>query len=752
MTAISQKTSLSGIEEQLPSLPAKMEELGRFIISNPSRAAFLNIKQLAGAAGVSEATVTRFVTHFGYDGYADFLRSLRGLVSERLPAEDLPVLPSGPWGDRIQRELRQSAELFARLPLDPVIAELSRLLPAAAGIYILASPPAARLFWELSRLRAGVTLGGESTLRDEENMAALPEGSLVLAFIKSYSTVEMGRLLRLARELRLPLFIISDSSSGTMGEYTGRYLALAAGELDLPFNLLISHLIDQIAPACALRYRDHQQRLERLTLDHQPVTERPDTLQLAVSHDIRSLDPSGMHGHMREEIVMRCVFQGLVKFEEGAWNVVPELATHWHEAEDGLSIVFYLRQGVAFHQNYGEFTAEDVKFSFEHIAASDSSISGHSAWSVLKEVVVLSRYVVKLVLKNPCPHLFSSILAQSAGLIASKKAVEMISRSQFAFNPVGTGPYEIKAFKPRERIELESFDQFWGEAPKTKRLIFRLDTQAFNVRQKFNSGGLDVALLSNLNPENLKGAPNLVQKRLPGFYQYWWLGLIVTKPPFDQLAVRQAVRLALDRDNIRAAGLFNTAPLNAPIPEGLEGHWPDAPRFEYFPEKARELIAAAGVKADQPLILAADPSEIDLAALEIIKGNLSDIGLNVQLDLTNRFVLLEKINRGECHLYLDFFVAFVDAYLSLSWFVKGQFFNLSHWNNPAYARLVTAIGREADPDRRREMIIAAQKIIVDDCWAVWLAQGGYSIIHKSYIDPGTPLPDGFLTPWTIQKN
>ena len=748
------KTGLSGIEQRLDGLPSKMEELGRFIVSNPSQAAFMTIKQLASAAGVSEATVTRFVVHFGYEGYAEFLGELRGRISDQLPVAP-PPLPAGPWGDKIQDELRQAPEIFGRLPQEEVLSELIQLLPAAARVHILNSPPAApaaaRLFWDLSRLRAGLSLGSDSLLREEEELTGLPEGSLVLAVIKTYSTVEMEGLLKLVQRRGLPLFIISDSPAGVMGEFSGRYLTLKAGPLDLSFTLLISYLTDKIAPACRLRYQDHQDRLNQLALDHQPVTERPDTLQLAVSHDVRSLDPSVMHGHMREGVVMRCVFQNLVKFEEGGWNVEPELATHWQEAEDGLSVVFYLRQGVYFHQNYGEFTAEDVKYSFEVIANSDSSVSGHSAWEALEEVVVLSRYVVKLVLKHPCPHLFTGILPLSTGMIVSRRAVERISRSQFAVNPVGTGPYEIKSFKPREQIELEAFKGFWGDPPRTRRLIFRLDTHVFNVRHKFGSGGLDAAILPNLNPEMIAGAANLVHERAAGFYQYWWLGMIVDRPPFDRPDLRRAVRLALDRDNIRAAGLFGSRPLNAPLPEGVKGHWADAPSFEYSPDQARELAAAAGLRPERPLILAADPSEIDIAALEIIKGNLSDIGLSVHLDLVNRFVLLEKIRNRECHLYLDFFAAFPDAWLSLSWFTPGQFFNLSHWNNPDYNRLVDEIGRETDEKRRLELTVEAQRLTLEDCWGVWLAESRYSLVYKNYVDIGRPWPDGSLTPWTMSK-
>lgn len=733
------------ISAELPSLPTKLRSLGDYIIRHFDEVSFMTVRQLASAATVSEATIMRFVAHFGFKGYSDFLGEVRSVYRNESPAGP------GQWS----WELGDLGKLCDQLKSDKAFLELPNQIAACSLAVIICTPETLadghRLHWNLGRLRPGVILAPRESRQAEEQLAALPDSALVLALAMNHSSLEVRRLATEARRLKLPVYLISRSSSCSIAEFSTRHIVL---EGDDPHNLAMPLAMDVLssltAPLCQPRFQKYQIQLEEISYNHQPISERKDTLQLAVGHEITSLDPLSPHSLMREAIIMQCIYQGLVKFKEGTWEVMPELAENWTISDDGLSIIFYLKQGVQFHHGFGELTAADVKFSFERMVEDESPVNAQQAWHILKEVVVLSRYVVKLVLKHPAPHLFSSILPLDVGLILSRKAVEQMGQARHAVNPIGSGPYAFKSFQPRETIELERFDKFKGARPFTRRLIFRLDTHAFNFPYRFSQGKLDVALFPNVNSDLLKSITQATHFQTNSMH-FWWLGMMTHKPPFNSLAARQAIRLALDRKRFLETGLFGAIPLNAPLPLGVEGHWSEAPETPYNPAAARQLLAEAGVAPGTKVSLAADPTSLDIAALEVVRANLADIGLVVTFNLCNRQALLDHINRGNSEMYLFFYNAPIGAYDTLRWFSGDQYYNLSKWHNEEYDALVKKIGRETDEEKRRLMTIEAQKIIVDDAWGVWLAQGSCSIIHRDYINIGTTRPDGFLNPWNMKK-
>lgn len=734
------------IEAGLPSLPTKLRFLGAYIINHVDLVAFMTVRQLAAAATVSEATIMRFVGYFGFKGYGDFLAEVRGVfsASQRDGASPGPAEDGGELGD--------AGRLAERLRRDRAFVDLPHQIAAVSQVAIICTPEALadgyRLHWNLSRLRPGVSLcPGEARLAREQ-LASLPDSGLVLILALDHSSLEVRDLAAEARLLKLPVYLISRGSSCAMAEFCTRHIVLEGRDpRNLALPLAVDVLASLTAPLCRPRYQEYQSRLEDISLRHQPISERQDTIQLAVGHEIISLDPASAHSLMREAIIMQCVYQGLVKFKEGSWEVTPELAEDWTVSDDGLSVIFYLKSGVQFHHGFGELTAADVKFSFERMLDAGSS---QRAWDVLEEVVVLSRYVVKLVLKHPAPHLFTSLLPLDVGLILSRKAVEQMGQARHAVNPIGTGPYAFKSFQPRETLELELFGKYKGPPPLTRRLIFRLDTHAFNFPYRFSQGKLDVALFPNVNPELLKAIPQVTNFETKSMH-FWWLGLMTHKPPFNSPAARRAVGLALNRKRFLETGLFGATPLNAPLPQGVEGHWDEAPEMPYNPAEARRLLAEAGVTPGAKISLAADPAGLDIAALEVIRANLADVGLVVDFDFRNRQALLDHINDGKSEMYLFFYNTPIGAYDTLRWFTGDQYYNLSKWHNEKYDALVEKIGREIDAEKRRLMIIEAQKIIVDDAWGVWLGQGRCSIIHRDNIDIGQPRPDGFLTPWTMKK-
>ncbi len=278
-------------------------------------------------------------------------------------------------------------------------------------------------------------------------------------------------------------------------------------------------------------------------------------LKIATWEDINTLDPGWLTSVEREFTIMNCLFNGLVKYKEGTWDVVPDLAKSWDMSADGKQITFQLRKGVEFHKGYGEMTAEDVKFSFERIIDPEAKSPEKNTWGNLEYVEVVDKYTVKLVLKDRMAQLFTSILPLNAGLIVSKKAVTEMNKKKFASNPIGTGPYEFDSWQPKKHVKLVRYKNYGGEKAKIKRLTFMPIVEDATVEIALKTGEIDIGRCSLPSLPSIKKNKKLSVYTKPALL-YWWLGFTVNKPPFDNLKLREAIRYAVDVDKTLEAAFF----------------------------------------------------------------------------------------------------------------------------------------------------------------------------------------------------
>ena len=189
-------------------------------------------------------------------------------------------------------------------------------------------------------------------------------------------------------------------------------------------------------------------------------------LRARLHADIVNLDPA-FYPSSVDEMAANSILEGLVAYkpgQPGTVEVVNVLAEFIEPSEDGLTIDFKLKEGVQFHGDYGELTAEDVKFSYERIANPETDSPYRGDWAALDHVEVTGKYTGQIILKEPFAPLWNSTLPLGSGWVLSKKAVEDMGVEAFATHPIGTGPYEFVEWTPNEKIVLKRFADYWGEA------------------------------------------------------------------------------------------------------------------------------------------------------------------------------------------------------------------------------------------------------------------------------------------------
>jgi peptide/nickel transport system substrate-binding protein len=475
-------------------------------------------------------------------------------------------------------------------------------------------------------------------------------------------------------------------------------------------------------------------------------------LKIANWGDINTLDPAFLTSVEREFTIMNCIFSGLVKYKEGTWDVVSDLATSWDISTDNKEITFHLQKGVQFQKGYGELTAADVKFSFERIIDPAQASPEASSWGALDHVEIIDDYTVKLVLNAPSAKLFTSTLPLNAGFIVSKKAVEALGNTAFGLSPVGTGPYEFDHWTPGQETVLTAFKDYFGVPPKIAKLTFIPIPEIGTAEMAVKTGEVDVAGISLINIAAFQQNPEMDVYLKPGL-KYWWIGFTMNKPPFDNLKVREAVRYAIDVDAILKAA-FNGIPqrANTMFPPGMLGRWEDAPVYQPDLVKAKALLTEAGYPDGKGLVVTflMWNDQTNTIIGEIVKSQLEKIGITVNVVSEEVGAFNDATNAGkDNNFYIQFYTTTVDPGYTTEWFQCGQTWNPSQWCNPQYDALWKQADAEMDSAKRAALYVQMQQIIDQDAWAIWLTNDVVATAMQKYVIPGEIFPNGRLAPWQM---
>ena len=312
----------------------------------------------------------------------------------------------------------------------------------------------------------------------------------------------------------------------------------------------------------------------------------------------------------------QAIYNRLVEFERGTTNIVPALAEDWTISGDGLEYTFNLRKGVKFQTTKDftptrDFNADDVVFSFlrqlkkdhPYHAVSGGSyeyFNGMSMPDLLKDVVKVDDHTVKFVLNRPEAPMIANLGMDFASIFSAEYADAMMKAGtpeKVDLEPVGTGPFQLVAYQKDAVIRYKSHPGYWAGKAPIDNLVFAITPDA-NVRyQKLRAGECHV--MPYPNPADLEAMRsddeiNLLQQE---GLNVGYLGFNVEKKPYDDKKVRQALNMAINKQAIIDV-VFQGAGKAAknPIPPTIWSYNDAVEDYPYDPEKAKKLLAEAGVK------------------------------------------------------------------------------------------------------------------------------------------------------------
>ncbi|MET0342606.1 MAG: ABC transporter substrate-binding protein [Polyangiales bacterium] len=387
-------------------------------------------------------------------------------------------------------------------------------------------------------------------------------------------------------------------------------------------------------------------------------TPREGTIAIGLDTEVRSLDPQRTTA-ASDFRVLSSMYEGLVRFAPGSLRVVPGLARAFHVSRDGLTYTFVLRPGVRFHDGT-PCDAEAVRASFQRMLdpAHPLHRDGPFPFAFFFERIVRidapdARTVV-MHLDQPFAPLLSN-LAHPAGSIISPTAARAHGRA-FGRHPVGTGPFRLATWDVRGGIALSRFDRYHDLPAASATLLFRPVADAMTRTAELRAGGLD--LVTELPADNVSWFRDAGGFRVHEDHgsHLWFVMLDCARPPFDDVRVRRALNLAVDKEAIVAHVLQGTAVVPAGplspvfLPTQHDPDDVDVAPYPYDPDAARKLLAEAGHAEGLHVTLHAPQSGPGmLAPLEMataIQADLARIGVHVDVVTHEWNSYLDQVKGG----------------------------------------------------------------------------------------------------------
>lgn len=368
-----------------------------------------------------------------------------------------------------------------------------------------------------------------------------------------------------------------------------------------------------------------------------------DTVIVAQGADAKSLDPHATNDQPSSR-VSKQIYDRLVEADENM-KIVPGLAEKWTKVND-TTWEFNLRKGVKFH-NGEELKASDVVFSLKRMQESKTVAEIIHA---VKDVTAKDDYTVVITTKEPFAPLLSH-LAHTASSILNEKAVKAGGQN-YGQNPVGTGAYKFVSWEAGSKITLVANDQYFGDKAKVKNAVFRAITEGTNRTIGLETGEVDIAYdIEPIDKEKVSTHKNLQLIEGPSL-SYAYIGMNTTKAPLNDVKVRQAINLAIDKEAIIKTVLNGAGQVaNAPIAPQVFGYNKDLKGYEYNKEKAKALLKEAG-KENLKTTIWTNDSAVRVQIAQIVQAQLKEVGIDAKIETLEWGAYLDRTSKGEHDMYI----------------------------------------------------------------------------------------------------
>jgi len=367
---------------------------------------------------------------------------------------------------------------------------------------------------------------------------------------------------------------------------------------------------------------------------------------VAFNNELSTLDPQIGYDWQNWSVI-KSIFDGLMDYKPGTTELEPDLAESYTISEDGQTYTFTLRDGIKFH-NGRALTAGDIKYSIERAvnpatqgpgAGFFGSIKGYDEMvgdakaTELSGITTPDDRTVVIQLTRP-DATFLHVMAINFSYAVPKEEVDKYG-ADFGRNPVGTGAFKLVEWVPGQKTELARFADYYRKGvPYLDSLTFEFGQDPTVNVLRLKKGEIDIAG-DGIPPAQFNEAMNdpankdLIAKG--DQLQTGYITLNVTLPPLDNLKVRQAINMAVNKDRIVRIINNRGVPANQPLPPAMPGYDTSYQGYPFDPEAAKGLLAEAGFADGFSTELYAMNVDPNPRIAQAIQQDLAAIGIKAEI-------------------------------------------------------------------------------------------------------------------------
>jgi peptide/nickel transport system substrate-binding protein len=468
--------------------------------------------------------------------------------------------------------------------------------------------------------------------------------------------------------------------------------------------------------------------------------------------DVKSFDPIAVTDNMSIWTQL-LIFDQLIRVGKDGKTLEPGLAEKWEASADGKTYTFHLRDAT-FHDG-SPVTGADVVYSLNR-AVTEKGSQWAFIFSAVDKLEAPDAKTVIARLKTVWAP-FEADLALFAASIIPQKLHEA-QKDQLWQKPVGSGPFMFDSWAKGDRVVLKKNPKYWVEGqPYLDELTFLVLTDGNTRMLQFQGGDLDIvtdAPFSQL--EALKANPEVVVLQ-DAVARIDYIGINVTRKPFDDKKLRQAMNYAINKDVIIKNVLFGAGePANTYLPK-MYGHDDAAPGYPFDLEKAKALVAeSAGKDGFEAELLtnAGDPVAAQVA--QLVAADLAKIGGKITISQLDPAAQTDRVHKLDYDLGSAYFTTdIIDPDELTTFAVQSDGGTQAVWTGYKNEQVDTQI-RQAqvttDKAKRLQMYTDIQKMVADDAHILYLFYPTGRDVTSSHIKDFHVLPTGNYRLWETWRD